>query len=141
MEIITNSIHLRTSGHNEIHNITPQIIQLLQESNIRDGQVTVFGIGSTTGVTTIEFEPGLVEKDISEMLEKIAPYDKAYLHNQTWGDNNGAAHLRSCIIGTSYVCPVVDQQLLLGTWQQIVFMDFDTRPRHRDIAVQFMGLS
>ncbi|NND32004.1 MAG: YjbQ family protein [Saprospiraceae bacterium] len=141
MEIITHSIYLRTQGHNEIHNFTPQILQLLQESSLKDGQVTVFAIGSTTGITTLEYEPGLVKKDVRVMLDKIAPYEKSYLHNQTWGDNNGAAHLRSCLIGTSYVCPFVDGQMLLGTWQQIVFIDFDTRPRQRNIAVQFIGLS
>lgn len=140
MEVITHSIHLRSEGHNEIHNITPQIQTLLAETLLKDGQATIFAIGSTTGVTTIEFEPGLVNRDVGEMLERIAPYDKAYLHNQTWGDNNGAAHLRSCLIGTSYVCPFVNGQLILGTWQQIVFMDFDTRPRERDVVVQFIGV-
>ena len=141
MEVITHSIHLRSSGYNDIQNLTPQIQRLLDESLLKDGQATIFAIGSTTGITTIEFEPGLVNQDINEMLEKVAPYEKSYLHNQTWGDNNGAAHLRSCLIGTSYVCPFVNGQLLLGTWQQVVFMDFDTRPRERNIVVQFMGLA
>lgn len=141
MEVITHSIHLRSSGYNDIHNLTPQIQRLLDESLLKDGQATIFAIGSTTGIATIEFEPGLVNEDINEMLEKVAPYEKSYLHNKTWGDNNGAAHLRSCLIGTSYVCPFVNGQLLLGTWQQVVFMDFDTRPRERNIVVQFMGLA
>ncbi len=140
MQIITHEIHLRTSGYNEIHNVTPQVQQLLAESELRDGQVMVFGVGSTTGITTLEYEPGLVQKDVKEMLDDLAPYGKRYLHNQTWGDDNGAAHLRSCLIGTSYVCPFAGGHLLLGTWQQIVFIDFDTRPRHRKVIVQLMGL-
>lgn len=140
MEITTTSLTLKTSGFNEIHNITPQISGLLIENKLKKGQVTTFAMGSTTGITTLEFEPGLVQKDVQEMLEKIAPYQKSYIHNQTWGDDNGAAHLRSFLVGTSYCCPFFSGKLLLGTWQQIVFVDFDTRSRDRKIIVQFMGI-
>lgn len=140
MRIITKGIQLHTSGKNEIIDITPQVNQILEESQIQEGQVTVFGIGSTTGITTLEFEPGLVHFDVREMFEKIAPYRQNYRHNQTWGDDNGAAHLRSFLTGTSYTCPFVEGELLLGTWQQIVFVDFDTRARDRQVVVQVMGL-
>ncbi len=139
MQIQTELIQLQTNGFNHILNITPQVKELVMNSGFHQGQVTVFGIGSTTGITTLEYEPGLVKQDVHEMLEKIAPYEKAYLHNQTWGDDNGAAHLRSLLIGTSYICPFKGRRLLLGTWQQIVFIDFDTRPRDRKIAVQMIG--
>ena len=141
MQIQNHIIALSTKGFNEIHNLTPELERILEQSGFRDGQLTVFGIGSTTGITTLEYEPGLVGKDVHAMLEQIAPYDKSYWHNQTWGDDNGAAHLRSLLIGTSYVCPFASSRLLLGTWQQVVFIDFDTRPRERRIAVQLLGVS
>lgn len=140
MTVFTKGIQLNTDGNNEIVDITPHVSQILLESNLTEGQITVFAIGSTTGITTIEFEPGLVNYDVAEMFEKIAPYAKNYRHNQTWGDDNGAAHLRSFLTGTSYNCPFANGQLLLGTWQQIVFVDFDTRPRDRQIVVQVMGV-
>ncbi len=101
----------------------------------------ISAVGSTTGVTTLEFEPGLVDRDVNEMFEIFAPYGKSYKHNQTWGDDNGAAHLRSTLTGTSITIPFVDGQLILGTWQQVVFMDFDTRPRDRTVVVQLMGVA
>ncbi len=139
MEIITKSITFSTQGHTDIIDLTPTIQEALRETKLKEGQVTVFGIGSTTGISTVEYEPGLVKKDIAEMLDKFAPYGKNYLHNQTWGDDNGAAHLRSTLIGTSDCAPFSDGQLLLGTWQQIIFIDFDTRPRNRKVVLQFMG--
>jgi secondary thiamine-phosphate synthase enzyme len=101
--------------------------------------VLISAIGSTTGITTVEYEPGLVEHDIAEMLNKLAPYGVNYEHNKTWGDDNGAAHLRSTLIGTSQTIPFENGKLILGTWQQIIFMDFDTRPRNREIVVQITG--
>ncbi|MCB0665640.1 MAG: secondary thiamine-phosphate synthase enzyme YjbQ [Saprospiraceae bacterium] len=139
MKIFTTGIQLQTNGRNQIIDVTPHVNQILNESDLSEGQVTVFGIGSTTGITTLEFEPGLVNHDVGEMFEKIAPYGKDYRHNQTWGDDNGAAHLRSFITGTSYTCPFVAGKLLLGTWQQIVFVDFDTRARSRQVVVQVFG--
>lgn len=139
MKIFTRGIQLQTNGRNQIIDVTQHVYQILNESDLSEGQVTVFGIGSTTGITTLEFEPGLVNHDVGEMFEKIAPYEKDYRHNQTWGDDNGAAHLRSFITGTSYTCPFVDGKLLLGTWQQIVFIDFDTRARSRQVVVQVLG--
>ena len=140
MTVLTKGIEIQTKGHSEIIDITSQVLHILSESGLKEGQVTIFGIGSTTGITTLEFEPGLVNYDVREMLDQLAPYGKPYRHNQTWGDDNGGAHLRSFMVGTSYTCPFVDGDLLLGTWQQIVFVDFDTRPRSRQIAVQLIGI-
>jgi len=139
MDVRSFFIHFETQGHTDIIDITPALNEKLQESGLREGQMTVFGIGSTTGITTLEFEPGLVNHDVAEMLKELAPYGKDYSHNQTWGDDNGAAHLRSAIVGTHITIPVVDRALILGTWQQVVFIDFDTRPRKRRVVVQCVG--
>ncbi len=139
IQIITESIQFQTDGSNHIIDITPEIGQLLTESELTEGNVLISAIGSTTGITSLEYEPGLVKRDVAEMFDLIAPYSKNYRHNLTWGDDNGAAHLRSALIGTSMTIPFVDGGLILGTWQQIVFMDFDTRPRTRKVVVQFMG--
>lgn len=139
MEIRTKYIQLSTNGHNGIFNITPEVQDIIDNEKFSEGQVTVFSVGSTTGISTIEFEPGLVHKDVKEMLDKLAPYGKDYEHNKTWGDNNGASHLRSTLIGTSLNVPFIDGKLLLGTWQQIVFIDFDTSARTRKIVVQIIG--
>lgn len=109
------------------------------ESGLREGLATVSAIGSTTGITTLEYEPGLVNSDVAAFLEQLAPYSKDYVHNQTWGDDNGSSHLRSALIGTSQSFPFVEGKLMLGTWQQIVFIDFDTRPRQRQVVIQLMG--
>ncbi|MDA0196878.1 MAG: secondary thiamine-phosphate synthase enzyme YjbQ [Bacteroidetes bacterium] len=139
MKITTRSIELQTSGFTHIIDITPQLQELMLNDQFNEGFVLVSAIGSTTGITTIEYEPGLVKHDISEMLDKLAPYGVNYRHNKTWGDDNGAAHLRSSLVGTSQTFPFKDGKLLLGTWQQIVFIDFDTRPRSREIVVQIIG--
>ncbi len=139
MNIKTHTFEFKTGGHTDIHDLTPNVKRILENSGLKEGQATVSAIGSTTGITTIEFEPGLVNRDVKEMLNLLAPYGKSYLHNQTWGDDNGASHLRSLLIGTSYVCPFHEGILLLGTWQQIVFIDFDTRPRNRRVVVQLIG--
>ena len=139
MKILTQTIEFATKGHTDILDLTPRIRQALAETGLREGQVTVFGVGSTTGISTVEYEPGLVDHDVKNMLSQIAPYGKNYQHNKTWGDDNGAAHLRSTLVGTSYVAPFSNGQLLLGTWQQVIFIDFDTRPRQRSVVLQFLG--
>ncbi len=139
MEVITRTIHFHTGGHTDIIDLTSRIRQELQQTGLTEGQVTVFAIGSTTGISTLEYEPGLVDHDVKKMLEELAPYDQAYHHNRTWGDDNGSAHLRSLLTGTSYVAPFAAGKLLLGSWQQIVFLDFDTRPRERQVVLQFLG--
>lgn len=139
VQIITESIEFQTDGSTHIIDITPEIKARLIETELVEGHVLISAVGSTTGITTLEYEPGLVSRDIAEMFDLIAPYGKNYKHNLTWGDDNGAAHLRSAITGTSMTIPFVSGGLILGTWQQIVFIDFDTRPRNRKVVVQFMG--
>ncbi len=139
MKIVTHSVRLQTKGYTDIVDITSQVQRVIDEAEIKEGSVLVSAIGSTTGITTVEYEPGLVNHDISHMLDKLAPYGVNYEHNKTWGDDNGAAHLRSSLIGTSQSIPFENGKLILGTWQQIVFMDFDTRPRSREIVVQVTG--
>src|SRR5690606_22769757 len=119
--------------------ITHKVQEMLSKERYEEGQVLIAATGSTAGITTLEFEQGLVNFDVRNMLSKIAPYDSGYEHNRTWGDNNGASHLRSALIGTSLTVPFQDGKLILGTWQQIVFIDFDTRARHRQIVLQCMG--
>ncbi len=138
MQIITDNIEISTQGFNDIVDVTPQVEDALKESAIQNGQVTVFVSGSTAGVTTIEYEPGLL-KDIPDVLEKVAPMNMPYHHDATWGDGNGFSHVRAAIIGASFTAPVEAGRMLLGTWQQIVVMDFDNRPRKRRIVVQIMG--
>ena len=139
MTIQTEFIEFQTNGNTHIIDITDDARRLLESSGLAEGNVLISAIGSTTGITTIEFEPGLVHTDIAAMYTQIAPYGKDYHHNKTWGDDNDAAHLRSTITGTSQSIPFTRGQLILGTWQQIVFIDFDTRPRSRRVALQFMG--
>jgi secondary thiamine-phosphate synthase enzyme len=139
IQIETRQIEFNTKGFTQIIDITEKIQQEIMISGFEEGNVTLFAIGSTTGLSTIEYEPGLVNRDISEMFDKIAPYSVPYAHNQTWGDDNGAAHVRSTLQGSSLVVPFVNSKLTLGTWQQIVFIDFDTRPRSRKVVVQIIG--
>ncbi len=139
MQIKTEFITFSTKGHNHILDITPQVQQLLSESGMEEGHVLVSAIGSTTGITSLEFEPRLVHQDVADMFDHFAPYGKNYLHNKTWGDDNGGSHLRSAVTGTSKIFPFYERKLLLGTWQQIVFIDFDTRHRNRRVVVQLTG--
>lgn len=139
MEIKTEVISFQTEGYTSIINLSDEVSRIIRESELQEGQATVYGIGATTGITTLEYEPGLVNKDVDQMLGKLAPYGHGYAHNQTWGDDNGASHLRSALIGTSQAFPFKDKRLLTGTWQQIVFLDFDTRARKREVVVQLIG--
>ena len=138
MEIIIDYINLTTKGNSDVVNITDQVSALLQKHKLKEGSVTIFVVGSTASITTTEYEPGL-KKDIPEMLERLAPSEVRYHHDDTWGDGNGHAHVRASFIGPSLVVPFTESELVLGTWQQIVLIDFDNRPRTRDIVVQFMG--
>ena len=138
MTVKTTHIRLKTRGFTDIIDITSEIAGRVKESGISSGIVTVFVPGSTGGITTIEYEPGLLE-DIPEMLEKIAPTHAEYHHDQTWHDGNGAAHVRSALLKTSLTIPFVKRNLTLGTWQQIVFIDFDNKSRDRDLVCQIMG--
>jgi secondary thiamine-phosphate synthase enzyme len=136
--VITKKISLQTRGHGDIIDITPQVERQLAEANVNDGTVTVFVAGSTAGVTTIEFEPGLVA-DFQSMWERVAPENIPYEHNRRWGDGNGYSHVRASLLGGSLVVPFSDKKLIVGTWQQVVLVDFDNRPRSRQVVLQIMG--
>ncbi|MBU1998367.1 MAG: secondary thiamine-phosphate synthase enzyme YjbQ [Candidatus Omnitrophota bacterium] len=138
MKIITKSIHKDTKGNPDLINISAEIEDILGSSGLKKGNLTVFVVGSTAGITTFEYEPGLI-KDIREFYEKIIPSDKTYKHDETWGDANGFSHLRASIQGPSLVIPFEDGKLLLGTWQQVVLAEFDNRPRKRKIIIQLIG--
>jgi secondary thiamine-phosphate synthase enzyme len=134
----TKRLKLQTKGRDHVIDITNQVEEVILESRIKNGIVTVFVHGSTASITTIEYEPGLV-KDIKEIDEKIVPSDVTYAHDATWGDANGYAHLRASLIGPSLTVPVVSGSMTLGTWQQIIIIDHDNRPRSREIIVQVLG--
>jgi len=136
--ILQKKISLSTKGFNDIHDITPDLRDLLNDSGMKDGHIIVFVSGSTGGLTTIEYEPGLLQ-DFPDMLEKIAPMNTTYHHDRAWHDGNGYAHLRSSLIGPSITVPFEESRLVLGTWQQVIFLDFDNRPRQRQLHVQIVG--
>ena len=136
--ILQHKLELKSKGFNDIIDITPQIQNLVNQSKINDGYVLIFVPGATGGITTIEYEPGLLQ-DFPEMLESIAPMNKNYMHDKTWHDGNGYAHLRSALIGPDMTVPIQDNDLVLGTWQQIIFVDFDNRPRQRQLHIQICG--
>jgi secondary thiamine-phosphate synthase enzyme len=137
--MVTNTrIHVQTKGDCELVDITRQVAQKIEESAIKDGTVTLFMAGSTAGLSTIEFERGLVS-DFQTMWERTVPRDIPYRHDAAWGDGNGHAHVRASLLGPSLVVPFVNKRLTLGTWQQIVLVDFDNRPRSRDVVLQIMG--
>jgi secondary thiamine-phosphate synthase enzyme len=136
--IKTKSISLSTKGNTDIIDITDKVSRLIEESEIKSGVVTIFVPGSTGGLTTVEYEPGLI-KDLKEVFEELFPYKKNWAHNATWGDGNGASHIRASMLGPSLTVPFVDGEMTLGTWQQIIFIDFDVRSRTRKLIVQIMG--
>jgi len=135
----TETITVRTKGNCDVINITDQINTAVAQTDIHSGIVTLFNIGSTAGITTTEFEPGLANYDIKAAFEKIAPENARYEHEQTWHDDNGHAHVRASLLGPSLSVPIVDGRLTLGTWQQIILIDFDTRVRTRTIICQIIG--
>lgn len=136
--IVTKIIEFRTKGADDILDITEKIQHELQTSGVLNGIVNIFVQGSTGAVATIEYEPGLI-KDLPEFYEKIIPRSKKYSHDNTWGDANGYAHLRATLQGASITIPFSKRKLLLGTWQQVVFLEFDNRPRQRSLILQFVG--
>lgn len=136
--VVTKRISLQTKGQCEIIDITPEVKQQVAETDINNGTATVFVAGSTAGLSTIEFEPGLIS-DFQSMWERTVPQDITYDHDQRWGDGNGHSHIRASLLGASLVIPFNDKKLTLGTWQQIVLVDFDNRPRSRQIILQIMG--
>jgi secondary thiamine-phosphate synthase enzyme len=128
---------VKTKGFNDIIDITSQISEIVRKSKIKDGICLISCPGSTAGLTTIENDHNLLE-DFKEFLEKIVPSNKSYHHDQTWGDNNGSAHLKSSLIKPFLTIPIEKNELILGTWQQIVLVDFDNRPREREIIVKII---
>ncbi len=136
--VVTRKISLQTKGNCDIIDITPQVEQQLAEANINNGTVTLFITGSTAGISTIEFESGLLS-DFQKMWERNIPQNIPYNHDRRWGDGNGYSHVRASLLGASLVVPFNDKRLTLGTWQQIVLIDFDNRPRSRQIILQIMG--
>jgi secondary thiamine-phosphate synthase enzyme len=138
MAVITKQIKISSKSENDIINITEQVADAISESGISNGTITVFVSGSTGAITTIEYEPGLV-KDFPEMLSRVAPDDINYEHEQRWHDGNGRSHVKASLVGPSLTIPFKDGQLLLGTWQQIVFLELDTRARARTLVLQIIG--
>ncbi|MGQ4892293.1 MAG: secondary thiamine-phosphate synthase enzyme YjbQ [Candidatus Njordarchaeia archaeon] len=131
-------ISLSTKGENDIVDITKQVEQVVRKSRVRNGLANIFVIGSTAAVSTMEYEPGLVH-DVAEALSRIAPKDIYYKHHERWGDDNGRSHVKATILGPSLTVPIEDGGLVLGTWQQIIFIELDTRPRNRRLLVTILG--
>jgi secondary thiamine-phosphate synthase enzyme len=138
MTVSTKEITLQSRGNCDIIDITSQVAKIVEKSGINSGIVTLFMVGSTAGITTIEYEPNLLS-DFKNMWDRLIPQNSPYEHNKTWGDGNGHSHVRASTLGASLTIPFVSKRLTLGTWQQIVFVDFDNRPRSRKIAIQILG--
>ena len=138
MKVHTQRLTEKTQGYCDIVDITAKVQDQVQKDKIQRGLATLFVSGSTAALTTLEFEPGLV-KDLKELLEKLIPSNKKYHHDDRWGDDNGFSHLRASLFGPSLQIPIESGRLLLGTWQQIVLVDFDNRPRTREVVLQIMG--
>lgn len=138
MEIRTEQFSVSTKGGSEVLDITQHVGKILLRHKMQEGNVTVFVVGSTASITTTEFEPGL-RKDIPEALDKLAPKNHRYHHDDTWHDGNGHSHVRAAMMGCSITIPFMNGTLMLGTWQQIVLIDHDNRPRERTIVVQAIG--
>jgi secondary thiamine-phosphate synthase enzyme len=137
--VVTKKIQVSTNGNNEVLDITPQASNAVAESGVPAGMATLFVVGSTAAITTTEYEPGLVNHDIKAAFEKIAPANGRYEHEETWHDDNGHSHVRASLLGPSLTVPIVDGKLTLGTWQQIILIDFDTHPRNRQVICQIIG--
>jgi len=138
MTVETKEITLQSRGNCDIIDITSQVAKNVEKSGITSGTVTLFIVGSTAGITTIEYEPNLLS-DFKNMWDRVIPQNIPYEHNKTWGDGNGHSHVRASTLGASLIIPFVNKRLTLGTWQQIVFVDFDNRPRRREIILQLLG--
>ena len=134
----THKHAIGTSGQGDAHDITAVVKRALRDSGIRDGIATAFVVGSTAGITTIEFEPGAVH-DLNAVFEELAPRNGSYRHHLRWGDDNGSSHVRAAMLGPSVTVPFTNGELLLGTWQQIALFEFDTQSRDREIIIQIIG--
>src|ERR671919_1054914 len=138
MAVKTTSISMNTRGNADIHDITNQIANAVSKSTLKDGTVTIFCPSSTSALTTIEYESGALS-DLRRLFDEIIPANREYAHNERWHDGNGHSHVRAALLGPSLTIPFVDGQLTLGTWQQIIYVDFDNRPRQRKLVVQLVG--
>ena len=138
MKIATSKLHFDTTGQTDIIDISHEVQERVLQSGVQDGNMILFISGSTAALTTIEFESGVVN-DLRKAIERIAPIDILYEHDKRWGDGNGYSHVRAALLGPSLSIPIRRGKLLLGTWQQIVCLDFDNRPRRRSVTVQIMG--
>ncbi len=138
MKILNHEVKLETQGFCHVIDITAEAENTLKKSGIQNGLITLFVVGSTAALTTVEYEPGLV-KDLEVLFKKIAPQEQYYHHEETWHDGNGFSHVRASLLKPSLTIPIANGQMTLGTWQQIVLIDFDNRPRTRAVAVQVMG--
>ncbi len=136
--IRTSTISFRSTGNADFHDITEALQDAVSSGSLKDGILTVFCPSSTTAVTTIEYEPGALG-DLRRLFDEIIPQEREYGHNARWGDGNGHSHVRAALLGPSLTIPVINGKLALGTWQQVVHVDFDNRPRHRELLVQLMG--
>ncbi len=138
MPVKTGSLTLNTRGNTDIHDITGEVARLVVQSGLTAGTVTIFCSSSTSGLTTVEFEPGAVA-DLKRMFEELVPSNRDYAHNATWDDGNGHSHMRASLLGPSLTIPFIGKTLTLGTWQQVIYVDFDIRPRRRELVVQMVG--
>ena len=138
MSVCTATLSASTRGDGDTVDLTPQLAEAVTECGLQDGVATLFMPGSTAGLTTIEFEPGAVA-DLADVFEELAPSDRNWRHHERWGDHNGHSHVRAALLGPSLSVPFVDGELALGTWQQVVLVDFDDRPRRRSVIVQLVG--
>jgi secondary thiamine-phosphate synthase enzyme len=138
MPVKASSIQLSTRGNADIHDITDAVADAVAKSGLKDGTVTIFTPSSTSGVTTIEYEPGAVA-DLRRLFDEIIPPGRAYAHEAAWHDGNGHSHVRAALLGPSLTVPFVAGRLTLGTWQQVIYVDFDVRPRRRELVVQIIG--
>jgi len=138
MALVTDRVRVQTRGDSEILDLTAGVQAVVERHGFREGQALVFVPGSTAGITTIEYEPGLLH-DVPAAFERLAPREMPYRHEDTWHDGNGHSHVRASLLGPSLLVPFEDGRLLLGTWQQVVLIDFDNRPRTREIVVQLQG--
>jgi len=138
MLVKSNNIQLTTRGHADILDITQRVIDCIQNSGISNGIVTIFCPSSTSALTTIEYEPGVLQ-DLKQIFDELVPPNRTYLHDEAWHDGNGYSHVRSSLLKASLTVPLVNGRMTLGTWQQIVYIDFDNRARKRELVVQIIG--
>jgi secondary thiamine-phosphate synthase enzyme len=136
--VFTHTFERRTRGQGDVHDVTEEVTRALEGSGLGSGTITVFVVGSTAAITTIEFEPGALA-DMNRLFDALAPRDAHYDHHLRWGDDNGSSHVRAALLGPSLTVPFTAGRVVLGTWQQVVLVEFDTRARSRQVVVQVVG--